>query len=280
MLGNVFSPYYARARAQGGAVTGAADPLAFCTLHAAVYGPRGAGAWALTEHGRGAVHRAAEHLVIGRSAVRWDGDALVVSLDEATAPFPGRVRGTVRLYPSGLPGTRHALDLGERHHWWPVAPIARVEVDLPKPSVRWQGRGYHDANLGDEALEDAFTGWDWSRAALPDGAVVHYDITPRAGDGRVLSLGFDRGGGITALDSPARQGLPATRWGIARSTRCVPGDHLTVARTLEDTPFYARSVLTGRVAGARAEVMHEALDLRRFRAGWVRFLLPFRMRQA
>jgi carotenoid 1,2-hydratase len=36
MLGNVFSPFYARARAQGGP----ADPLAHCTMNVALYGPR------------------------------------------------------------------------------------------------------------------------------------------------------------------------------------------------------------------------------------------------
>jgi carotenoid 1,2-hydratase len=51
-------------------------------------------------------------------------------------------------------------------------------------------------------------------------------------------------------------------------------------RTLEDTPFYARSLLSvGNNAGVARLAMHESLDLERFRSPWVRRLLPFRMRR-
>ena len=43
--------------------------------------------------------------------------------------------------------------------------------------------------------------------------------------------------------------------------------------TLEDTPFYARSVL---VNGSDL-TMHESLSLDRFRSPWVQVMLPFRM---
>jgi carotenoid 1,2-hydratase len=52
-------------------------------------------------------------------------------------------------------------------------------------------------------------------------------------------------------------------------------DDLKVEQTLEDTPFYARSVL--RSGAASGPVMHESLDLDRFKKAWVRTLLPFRM---
>ena len=47
---------------------------------------------------------------------------------------------------------------------------------------------------------------------------------------------------------------------------------LSVVKTLEDTPFYSRSVLSGDHA-----MMHESLDLDRFSKTWVQCLLPFRM---
>ena len=47
--------------------------------------------------------------------------------------------------------------------------------------------------------------------------------------------------------------------------------------TLEDSPFYARSVVSASLLGERADAVHESLSLDRFRAGWVRLLLPFRM---
>ena len=48
-------------------------------------------------------------------------------------------------------------------------------------------------------------------------------------------------------------------------------------RTLEDTPFYARSMLSANAGSEEFLVMHESLDLERFRSRWVRTLLPFRM---
>jgi carotenoid 1,2-hydratase len=50
-----------------------------------------------------------------------------------------------------------------------------------------------------------------------------------------------------------------------------------LVETLEDAPFYARSLLTTRLAGTPAQTFHESLSLDRFSRGWVRMLLPFRM---
>jgi carotenoid 1,2-hydratase len=50
-------------------------------------------------------------------------------------------------------------------------------------------------------------------------------------------------------------------------------------RTLEDTPFYARSIASATFGGQPSAVVHEELSLDRFRSPWVRFLLPFRMRR-
>ena len=47
-------------------------------------------------------------------------------------------------------------------------------------------------------------------------------------------------------------------------------------RTLEDTPFYARSLLTDGTQ-APGLVIHETLSLDRFGSNWVQSLLPFRM---
>ena len=48
-------------------------------------------------------------------------------------------------------------------------------------------------------------------------------------------------------------------------------------QTLEDGPFYARSLLDTRLLGEPAMAVHESLSLQRFRAPWVQVLLPFRM---
>ena len=49
-----------------------------------------------------------------------------------------------------------------------------------------------------------------------------------------------------------------------------------LVRTLEDTPFYARSEVAGRVLGEDARGVHEALDLDRFNARVVQLMLPYR----
>ncbi len=62
------------------------------------------------------------------------------------------------------------------HHWQPVAPLARIEVDI-EGSDGWQGEGYFDANWGSEPLEAGFRRWDWSRGSTGDSATILYDAT-------------------------------------------------------------------------------------------------------
>lgn len=268
-LGSVFSPYYAWARRRG-----AADPLRHCAVNAVLYGP-GRKRWAMTE--RGGARRGASWLQIGPSSLHWDGDALTARLDEVTVPFPSRLRGTVRLYPSALTGRTVALDAAGRHLWSPLAPCARVEVEMERPGLRWSGPGYFDTNAGAAPLEDDFAHWDWCRAPLGRGTAVLYNVTRRGGEELAVALRASPSGEVHDVTAPPRLRLPRTRWGMERPTRA---DGAGVERTLEDAPFYARSVLSARLLGERAAAVHESLSLDRFRAGWVQAMLPFRMPRA
>ena len=269
----MFSPYYARARRRG-----EADPLAHCALNIALYGPHRR--WALTERGAAAVTRTPTALAIGPSSLAWEGDALVLRFDETTAPLPTRVRGVVRLHPAAPLHHAVRLDAEGRHRWWPVAPCGRVEVALSQPALRWRGTGYVDANAGDVALERAFRSWTWSSARLRRGTAVLYDVVRRGGDSLSLALLFDRRGDVVPFAPPPVAPLPRTGWGIARSTRSEAGCPARVVRTLEDTPFYARSLVSTQLAGEAAPAIHESLSLERFAAPWVQWLLPFRMARA
>jgi carotenoid 1,2-hydratase len=272
MIGSVFSPYYARARRRG-----TADPLDHCGINVALYGAAGK-RWSLTERGRRALDRGPSHLAIGPSALRWDGDALTIDIDEVTVPVPSRLRGRVRFYPEALVDYQAALDAAVRHRWSPIAPCGRVEVAMTRPTLRWSGSGYLDSNAGDEPLESAFRGWDWSRASHRGGTSVLYDVDAREGSGASLAVHFDAAGGVAALEPHPRVYLPSTRiWRIARGTRADAGRPATVVETLEDTPFYARSVLASRLGGDEVTAIHESLSLDRFRRRWVQMLLPFRM---
>ena len=269
-VGSVFSPWYAMARRRA-----PADPVDHCTLNAVLY-RQGSKRWAFTERSAARVERGADELRIGPSAVRREGDDLVFEIDEVTVPVPTRLRGTVRVRPE-IPGAHpYALDANGRHHWQPLAPRARVEVELAAPASRWSGTGYLDSNWGDDALERDFAGWNWSRMDAGRDAAVLYDAVRRDGSRHSLALRFARDGGVANFEAPAAAILPATGWRVARTTRSEEPGGARVLRTLEDTPFYARSIVEARLFGETLTGIHESLSLDRFASPWVQCLLPFR----
>jgi carotenoid 1,2-hydratase len=270
-VGSVFSPYYAWARRRAGRE--GADPLAHCAVNVALYG-RGGARWAMTERGGGRVHRDAHSLQIGPSALQWAGDTLRIELDEITAPLPSRLRGRITLHaPQRF---AHAVTLAPGHRWCPIAPAARVEVELG--GRRWQGPGYLDSNQGDAPLEGAFRGWDWSRAQLPGGdSLVLYDVERIAGEPLRVGLRFGANGSVEPIEPPPREALPRTGWRVARGGRTDAGTSIRVMKTLTDAPFYARSLLQAQWLGERVTAMHESLSLTRFDTAWVQAMLPFRM---
>lgn len=271
MLGSVFSPYYARARRSA-----VPDPLEHCAMNVALYGDSGH-RWTMTERRRSDVVRTPESLRIGPSAIRWDGDSLTITIDEVTVPWPSRLRGSVRVSPRVLFDRRYLLDSAGRHRWQPIAPRAAVQVELDQPRLQWQGDGYLDSNEGDAALEADFDGWTWSRSNLGDEAAVFYDVERRGGERMHLALAFDADGNTRTIEPPPVATLPHTLWRIPRRTRSDAGSVPRVVDTLEDGPFYARSVVEARALGSPVVAVHESLSLHRFREPWVRMLLPFKM---
>jgi carotenoid 1,2-hydratase len=265
-IGSVFSPYYKWARRRG-----RGDPLNHCCLNVALYGPRGR--WAMTERGRGAVARTATSLRIGPSRLDWDGTTLRVRFDERGMPLPRRVRGEASLTPSAFPGRSFALDSKRSHFWSPLAPIGRIAVVQTAPEQSWSGPAYLDMNWGVVPIETDFIRWNWSCARLRDGAAVLYDCWNRDGTDSSLALRFDRHGGCAPFAPPPRTALPRTGWRLARGTRGAA----QMERTLEDTPFYARSLLRGPLLGEDVVSVHESLSLDRFCAPIVQAMLPFRM---
>jgi len=270
-VGSVFSPYYAWARRRG-----EADPLNHCAFNVALYGPRG-NRWSMTERGAGQVEREQSILCIGPSVLCWTGDAVQIGVNEICAPFPRRLRGTIRVMPEALCERSFALDAAGLHRWSPIAPCARVEVQFSDPSLAWSGNGYFDSNSGVEPLEDTFRTWSWSRASRADLTRVLYDVQARHGETRSMALEFDRRGTVLKRNIPPLAALPSTGWRLPRHTRAEPGEHARLVKTLEDGPFYSRSLLSTTLAGSAAPTIHESLSLDRFRSPWVRCLLPFRM---
>jgi carotenoid 1,2-hydratase len=240
----------------------------------------------MTERAQRHVRREPRLFAVGPSRLLWTGRSLDLAIDERGAPLPRTVLGHLSVVPDGLPARAFALDDAGRHRWQPIAPCARIHVDLHKPSLRWSGTAYFDSNEGDEPIEHGFTRWDWLRTASPDGGTtVVYDVEPRHGAARVLAQRFMPGGQVQALTVPARQPLPRTTWWRVDRQVCAADsssgfsvDPPRVLRTLEDTPFYARSLLDLSLDGERREhAVHETLDVRRLTQPWVQTLLPFRM---
>jgi carotenoid 1,2-hydratase len=232
----------------------------------------------MTERGRIAIQRQASFLAIGPSSLAWDGNALTIDVNETTVPFPRRITGRVRVSPRALTHIAYPLEARDQHRWWPIAPCACVEVELSRPALRWIGDGYLDSNFGTSPLERSFVRWDWSRAATRRGATVLYDIACRDGRERVLALQFDESGRAEEFAAPKRRALPPSGWRLARHTRSEGAAH--VIRTLENAPFYARSLIATRLRGEGVTAMHESLSLDRFDNPVVQLMLPFRMPRA
>jgi carotenoid 1,2-hydratase len=270
-VGSVFSPYYARARRRG-----TAAPENHVAVNIALYG-KGVRRWTMTERGRSALDRTRDTLRIGPSQMHWNGKALELSLDELSVPMPGRVRGTVRVVPQCLPSRAFVLDQAGRHLWQPIAPMARADVRLSSPDLQWSGHAYFDHNHGTEPLEDGFESWDWSRQNTGNSARILYDVVRRGGANEILSVEVLKDGRIAHFESPPRAGLPPAFWRVSRSTRCDDGALASVVQTLEDAPFYARSLIRSSINGDKSLSVHESLDLNRFRSTAVQAMLLFKM---
>ncbi len=264
-IGSVFSPYYFRARQRG-----PAEPERHCAINVALY-DKHVGRWCMTERSESSLSRDAGHFTVAGSSLHWDGDALRIHVDERSAPWFRKVTGDIVLRPHGLNDTGFVPDANARHLWHPIAPVANIDVTMSSPAWGWTGSGYFDTNCGSEPLEAGFRRWSWSRSAGHRDCRIDYAIEQRDGMHRSTSLHFDDSGGITEQELPPRIDLQTGLWQVQRHV--FSDHHPQSVRDLEDTPFYTRSLLN---YGERHD-MHEFLDLDRFRSGWVRFLLPFRM---
>lgn len=282
-VGSVFSPWYARERRRMRAGGPSARPESYCAINVALYQTGGRDVWAFTEHGD--FTRDHLHFRLGASELRWGhddrGPHLEITIAERTAISGRAIRGRVILRPHAIFSPRIELDPAARHRWYPIAPHARIEAEFDQPDLRFEGSGYHDVNEGDEGLEQAFTRWSWSRAAIgSERSAILYDID----DAEPRAFEFEAASRTMVSVDPRELGpsvaLAKTGWRVDRSIRSDPGTRPTLIRTLEDTPFYSRNLIALTLRGHATTAVHESVDLRRFARGWVRFLLPFRIRRA
>ena len=233
----------------------------------------------MTERGSNSTKRSADQLSIGPSQLRWTGDHLQIDVNEVCVPFPQRVQGTVRVYPDALCNYSRALDDQGKHRWGPIAPCARIEVDLKKPGMKWQGHAYLDSNEGDEPIASPFKTWDWSRARLRDNTTaVIYDVMQTNGASTLLAERFKADGTWESfVPNVKREKLKNTPWRVDRGIRSDSTASTQVLQTLEDSPFYARSLLQTSLLGEQVVAMHETLQPQVLNSLALRLMLRWRM---
>jgi carotenoid 1,2-hydratase len=271
-IGSVFSPYYFSGRKRG-----QDNPYDYCSVNVCLYGQKKR--WTMTERRAQNLTRNDTRLQIGPSSLQWHDDTLTIDLHEFGMPIPHRVHGQIRLKTGFINERTFHLDRQGRHRWRPVAPSSRIEVDLTHPNLHWTGHAYFDRNWGDEPLEKAFVYWDWSRVSLANHeSAILYHAERIQDQPLALAVQFDASGRLNEFDPPANQILPATTiWRMPRGTQCENTMVPEVIQTLEDTPFYSRSVIRSHLLGQPVTAVHESLSLKRFSSAWVQHLLPYRM---
>ena len=267
-IGSVFSPYYFRARQRGNC-----SPTNHVSLNVILYGPEKS-RWCMTERGQQALTQRSDALTIGPSQIRATESGLTIAVEERTSPWGQRVSGEINVRFNRASKECFQLDQEGHHWWWPLAPIANIEVTMDRPALSWRGPAYVDSNLGTAPVEHGFNAWNWCRGHSSGGdCEIHYDVQLRGGGEKQVSLRIDRDGSIQRTPSPPLKHLPkAPISRVARPAR-LPISTQPVAKTLEDTPFYTRS----RLSGPEGQFMHESLDVTRLCRTWVQLLLPFRM---
>ena len=245
------------------------------SINVALYGrPR---RWAMTERGEDQLMQTGDSFHVGASSFVWDKDGLTIEIEERSVPDFRRLKGRVRVLPKAIVDTEFLLSPETNQSWWPIAPLGRIDVEFEQPALKWSGSGYLDSNSGDAMLEEGFVRWDWSRCELPEGALLSYAGHRLNGAPFALGLSIDQQGRIEEREVPPSQRLPKTLWQIDRRSPVYPGSFSKIVKTLEDTPFYARSLIEQEVSGGRHLAMHETLDCRRFANPIVKAMLPFRM---
>lgn len=278
MIGNVFSPYFAAARREAESRGDTVRPEDFVTLNAILY-DRKEGRFCLTEGGASLLDRGPTTLRIGASRIVRDGDGLLFWIDEKSSILGAPLRGVVRFTFPEPTADVYPLDPAGRHRWTPYAPVARCEAFFEEPRLDFRGSGYVDGNDGDEPLERGFSSWDWCRAEDDSGnRVVIYDTFPRDSAPQTIARsGRDDFPADCTL--PPRRLLPSTLFQMERAIRCDVGQEPRVLATMEDAPFYARSLVETTLFGRRMQAVHETVNLDRFSTRWCQFLIGFRMRR-
>ena len=270
-IGSVFSPWYRW--------SGRKQPQNNVCLNVATYGKKSR--FTMTDRGQSALVQEPHKLTIGPSSLIWDpsNKELIIQINEVSSlPLISRLKGTIRLKPSGVTNVELPLTKEGTHIWRPFAPTAEIEVNLNKPEWQWKGHGYFDANFGTRALEQDFDYWTWGRFPLEKGTSCFYDLELRNQEKYQFEYHFENDGTAKNITSaPKNQKFSNSLWGIKRQTRCDSQSEPKQENSLLDAPFYNRAAVSTTIKGRKTTGVFEALDLRRFRNPLLMFMLAVRV---
>ncbi|MEM8740063.1 MAG: carotenoid 1,2-hydratase [Pseudomonadota bacterium] len=266
-IGSVFSPWYRW--------SGRKNPQNHVCINVALYG-RG-GRWTMTDRGETALRQSPERFAVGPSSMAWEDGALVIRIDERTVPHLDRLRGTIRLVPTGVTGVEAVLKPDESHIWRPFAPTARIEVDFGRPGWQWTGHGYFDANFGTRALEADFSYWTWARYMRRGGTTAFYDADRRDGSSLQIACHFEPDGTVREIPAPPKARIARSLWLVRRESRADPGATPRQIRPMLDAPFYTRAAMRTQLDGDACDGVHEALDLDRFASAALKPMLAVKV---
>ena len=232
----------------------------------------------MTDRGETALRQTASRLEVGPSMMRWEGDTLIITIDELSSPpLINRIRGQLRIVPSAVTNVELPLTPDGAHIWRPFAPRSRIEVDIDRPGWQWNGEGYFDANFGSRALEQDFSYWTWGRYPTSDGATCFYDATRLDGSELAAAFQFNKNGIARTIELPPKAPLRRSLWAVKRETRGDAGTKATQIQSMLDAPFYSRAAVQTTLNGQKVTGVHEALDLKRFRSPLLKPMLAVRV---
>ena len=267
-VGAVFSPWYHW--------SGRTDPENHCSVNVVTYG-RG-GRFAMTDRRSTVVTRQVNELNIGPSSMVWNGQNLIIDIDEVSSwPLISRMKGRITIEPKVNLDVELPLSSDGAHIWRPFAPIARINVELNNPAWQWSGNGYVDSNRGTRRLEDDFSRWTWARFPTKSGALCMYSIARCDGSEVSGSVDFSHNGQSDFRSGLSQASLPKGRWGLKRAVGSDSGVYPRQVMPMLEGPFYNRCLVQTEVDGERLTGVHETLDLRRYKLPVVKWMLATRI---
>ncbi len=232
----------------------------------------------MTDRGQSALRQTEDLFQVGPSSMKWEKDRLVINVNEISSlPMVSRISGQIILTPTAVTNVELALTDDGAHIWRPLAPTAKISVDLNSKGWRWEGHGYFDSNFGTRALEEDFSYWTWGRYPVKGGSTCFYDATRLDGSELAAGIHFDKSGNANRITLPPKAPLRRSLWAVSRETRGDNGYKPTQIKNMLDAPFYSRSAVKTQLDGEETIGVHEALDLVRFRNPVMKPILAVRV---